>query len=114
MIASKYEEICPPKMDNFLYVCDGAYSKEDILKMEPYILNELNFTIKRTSCMAFLNHVQELIKYQGKHLSFVNYILESSMVDYRCLKYDNLVRVAAAVFLVSKLYKLGLWKAEYE
>lgn len=31
MISAKYEEIFPPKMDDFVYVCDGAYSKEDIL-----------------------------------------------------------------------------------
>ena len=36
------------------------------------------------------------------------------MVDYRCLKYSNLVRVVSAIFLVKKIYKLGGWQKEYE
>ena len=31
MISSKYEEIFPPKIEDYVYVCDGAYTKKDIL-----------------------------------------------------------------------------------
>lgn len=47
-IASKYEvnsqflsfkkEIYPPELKDFVYICDKAYTKEEILKVEGQIL----------------------------------------------------------------------------
>ena len=37
-IACKYEEIYPPELKDFVFVCDKAYSKEEILDMESRIL----------------------------------------------------------------------------
>lgn len=45
-IAAKLEEIYPPKLKEFSYVCDGACSDEDILNCEILILNVIrNFYI---------------------------------------------------------------------
>lgn len=41
LIASKYEEIYPPEVKDFVYVTDKAYSKADILEMEGKILGQL-------------------------------------------------------------------------
>ena len=40
-IASKYEEIYPPDLRDFVYVTDKAYTKEEILEMEGRVLSEL-------------------------------------------------------------------------
>jgi len=34
LIASKYEEIYPPIVTDFVYITDNAYSKKEILEME--------------------------------------------------------------------------------
>ena len=34
MLASKYEEIYPPEVRDYVYICDNAYSREEILQME--------------------------------------------------------------------------------
>ena len=34
MLASKYEEIYPPEIRDYVYICDNAYTREQILKME--------------------------------------------------------------------------------
>jgi cyclin B len=31
LIASKYEEIYPPQLKDFVFITDKAYSKEDVL-----------------------------------------------------------------------------------
>jgi hypothetical protein len=41
MIASKYEEIYPPEMRDFVYICDNAYTKQQILDMEQLMLEKL-------------------------------------------------------------------------
>lgn len=33
LLACKYEEVCVPLLDDFVYIADRAYSKEDVLKM---------------------------------------------------------------------------------
>ena len=34
MLASKYEEIYPPEVRDYVYICDNAYNRQDILDME--------------------------------------------------------------------------------
>jgi cyclin B len=41
LIASKFEEINPPEISDFVYITDNAYTKEDILQMEVVILTDL-------------------------------------------------------------------------
>jgi len=53
-IASKYEEIYPPDLRDFVYVTDKAYTKKEILKMESDILKELNFNVTVSSPYLFL------------------------------------------------------------
>lgn len=43
LIATKYEEIYPPTVKDFLYVTDNAYSKKEVLEMEQKILFALQF-----------------------------------------------------------------------
>lgn len=43
MIASKIEEIYSPLMKDYIYICDYAFSKEQILEMEGKILMEIGF-----------------------------------------------------------------------
>ena len=38
-VASKYEEVVCPSVSNFLYMTDGGYQDDEILKAERYILN---------------------------------------------------------------------------
>jgi cyclin B len=46
LISTKYEEIYPPTVKDYVYITDNAYSKEEILKMESHILITLDFNIQ--------------------------------------------------------------------
>jgi hypothetical protein len=39
MLASKYEEIYPPEVRDYVYICDNAYTREEILLMEQVCAN---------------------------------------------------------------------------
>lgn len=45
LIASKYDERMPPLMDDFLYICDGAYTRRELIRMEINILKTCNFEL---------------------------------------------------------------------
>ncbi|PPD68839.1 hypothetical protein GOBAR_DD34279 [Gossypium barbadense] len=69
LIASKYEEITPPHIDDFCYITDNSYTKEEVVEMEKEILKLLDFEI------------------------------ELSLLDYGCLQFLPSTVASAAIFL---------------
>jgi len=49
LIATKYEEIYPPTVKDFIYLTDNTYTRQQILTMEQNILFHLQFEIQQTS-----------------------------------------------------------------
>lgn len=44
-IASKYDERIPPMVEDFLYICDGAYKQRALIRMEMSILKVVDFDL---------------------------------------------------------------------
>jgi len=53
-IASKYEEIYPPPLNDYVYVCADAYGPNQILEMEGKILGKVGFNLLYTSPFLLL------------------------------------------------------------
>jgi cyclin B len=53
-IASKYEEIYPPFLSDFAFVCAEAYSESDILSMEAEVLKLVDFNLVHTSSIELI------------------------------------------------------------
>lgn len=51
---SSLQERCPPCVDDFLYICDDAYKREELLAMEVSILQTLRFDINIPIAYRFL------------------------------------------------------------
>ena len=56
MIACKHEEIELPKMEDFIYITDNAYTKKEIVKLENDILIALNFELLYPSPIKFYEY----------------------------------------------------------
>ncbi|CAJ1971916.1 unnamed protein product [Sphenostylis stenocarpa] len=105
MIASKYEEICAPQVEEFCYITDNTYLKEELLRMESAILKYLKFEMTAPTIKCFLRRfvraaaydVQELPSLQLECLT--NYIAELSLLEYSMLCYPPSLIAASAVFL---------------
>ncbi|KAH7643700.1 g2/mitotic-specific cyclin-a-like [Dermatophagoides farinae] len=54
-IASKYEEIYPPELAEFVYITDDSFTKAQILVMEKTILNGLSFDVSVPTSNYFLD-----------------------------------------------------------
>jgi cyclin E len=59
-VASKVEEIYPPKLAEFAYVTDGACSEEDILQQEILVLQALNWNVSPVTIMGWLSIYMQL------------------------------------------------------
>jgi G2/mitotic-specific cyclin-B, other len=62
LIATKYEEIYPPTVKDFIFVTKNAYKRNEILEMERHILFNLEFTIQETSSYRFLERYSKVAK----------------------------------------------------
>ena len=113
MITGKYEEIYPPVLKDYVAVCDNAYKREDVLRMEADVLATLQFDLTQPSSFYFLQLLQQKLQLEPRPFAFVQYVLESVLLDIDSLKYDNLTLVAGAIFLVNKIFKRGRWSHEY-
>ena len=113
-ISTKYEEIYPPDLRDFVYVTDKAYSKSDILKMEGKILTALNFNITINSSYIFLNRYAKLLSADEKTFMMGRYLIELALVEYGMLKYSSSNIAASAIYLACKIMKKESWNHKLE
>lgn len=62
LIVTKYEEIYPPLLKDFVYIADNQYTAEEILDTEKKILFALDFDISLCTSFRFLERFSKLSK----------------------------------------------------
>lgn len=62
LITTKYEEIYPPTVKDFVYITDNAYTREEVLDTESDILQTLDFDLQQTSCYRFLERYAKVMR----------------------------------------------------
>ncbi|XP_074657959.1 G2/mitotic-specific cyclin-B3-like [Tubulanus polymorphus] len=108
-ISCKFDERCPPLLDDFLYICDDAYNREQIIRMEQHILRTMCFDIGLPSSYRFLRRFSKCCKSSMELLTMARYILEYSQMDYNYLIYTDSELAAACLLLAFKMKKSGAW-----
>jgi hypothetical protein len=58
-IASKYEEIYPPKMHNYVDVTDNSYTIQELKDMEGRIIQTLGFNLTYTTALQLLEAMSD-------------------------------------------------------
>ncbi|KAH0990008.1 hypothetical protein GBA52_001491 [Prunus armeniaca] len=100
----KYEEISPPHVEQFCYITDNTYDKDQVLKMEADILKALKFNLGnptiKTILRRFARVTQESYKDPNLQLEFLGYYLaELSLLEYECVKFLPSLVAASVTFL---------------
>ncbi|KAF3612543.1 Cyclin-A2-1 [Capsicum annuum] len=104
LIASKYEEICAPRVEEFCFITDNTYEKEEVVKMESRVLNFVGFQLAAPTTKNFLRRfvqaAQASYEVPSVELEFMaNYLAELTLAEYGFLKFLPSVTAASAVFL---------------
>lgn len=108
-LASKYEEIYPPEISDLIYICDHAYSKEQILSMEEKILLSLGYKMTIPSAHSFLVRFLKAAHADRKMVQISCYILDGTLQSYTLLHYRPSQLAAAAVMIARKVGGRNLW-----
>ena len=109
LIASKYEEIYPPELRDLVYVCDRAYSGNEIIDMEEKVLKALEYQITIPSAHAFLVRYLKAAHADKKIVQLACYVLDGTLQSYNLLHYLPSQLAAASVFIARRCVGRNSW-----
>ncbi|XP_051921984.1 G2/mitotic-specific cyclin-B3 isoform X2 [Hippocampus zosterae] len=109
LLASKFEEREPPCVDNFLYVCDDAYNREELLCMETRILQTLSFDIGIPIAYRFLRRYAKCAGVGMDTLTLARYYCELSLMDMELALERSSLLAAACLLLALRTKNLPVW-----
>lgn len=113
-IASKYDERIPPMVEDFLYICDGAYTQRELIRMEMSVLKVIDFDLGIPLSYRFLRRYARCAKVSMATLTLARYILEYSLMDYSTIHYSDSKMAAAALLLALQMKDMGGWTPTLE
>ena len=113
MIACKHEEIDLPKIDDFIYITDNAYVKDEVVKMEEDVLSKLNFAFLYPSPIKFFEYLSLHFKFEKKHHMMGKYLMESFLLDVKNAKYKPSIISCACAYIVMKFFKMANYHDSY-
>ncbi|CAI0444483.1 unnamed protein product [Linum tenue] len=104
LIASKYEEILAPQVEEFCFITDNTYKREEVLKMERQVVDMMHFNLSvpttKTFLRRFIQAAQTSYKDPCLELEYLaNYLAELTLVEYDFIKFLPSLIAASAVFL---------------
>merc|ERR1719284_236175 len=112
LIACKVDERIPPMVDDFLYVCDDAYTRERFMVTERKVLSVVGFDVGFPLSYRYLRRYGRVCHISMPVLTLARYILELSLMEYRLNVEISESEVAvAALVLALKMKNIEGWAA---
>jgi len=108
-LAAKYEEINCPSVQEIVYMVDGAYSGEEVLKAERFMLSMLQFELGWPGPMSFLRRISKADDYDLETRTLAKYFLEITIMDERFVGCTPSFLAAGAHCLARFMLKKGDW-----
>ena len=105
-IAAKYEETYQvPELDDLVHFAARTFTKQEIIKMEAEIIQELNFDLVTITSFRFFEPLGKLSKMDSKNYHLAQYVLELSLLEIKFLEYKPSLVASAAIYLINKIRK---------
>lgn len=126
-IACKFDERIPPYIDDFLYICDGAYTRKELIEMERNVFRAVNYNLGVPLSYRFLRRYARVSFVEGfcfltvgdhfvfsplfpqcakialPSLTLARYILEYGLMDYETITRSDSKLAAAALYIALKM-----------
>lgn len=105
LIAAKYEEIYPPSIDEFVYISDNTYTRDEVLAMESVVITSLKFHLSAATPWEFCRRFSQAVDLSNKTKLLADFFCEVFLLEPCSLKYPPSVVASSAMFLA--LYTLN-------
>ncbi|KAL4616472.1 hypothetical protein ACB092_07G201600 [Castanea dentata] len=115
LIACKYEEVSVPIVEDLVMISDKAYTREEVLEMERFMVNTLQFKLSVPTPYAFMRRFLKAAQSDKKLELLSFFIIELCLVEYEMLKFPPSLLAAAAVYTAQcSLYCFKQWSRTIE
>lgn len=108
-IASKYEEVLSPHVENFKRITDDGFSESEILSAERFVLTTLDYDLSYPNPMNFLRRVSKADNYDIQSRTIGKYLMEISLLDHRFMGIRPSHVAAASMYLARMMLDRGPW-----
>lgn len=108
-VAAKYEEINCPSVNEIVYMVDGGYSVDEILKAERFMLTMLSFELGWPGPMSFLRRISKADDYDLETRTLAKYFMEVTIMDERFVGSPPSYVAAGAHCFARLMLKKGDW-----
>ncbi|XP_016930588.3 G2/mitotic-specific cyclin-B [Drosophila suzukii] len=98
-IATKYEELFPPAIGDFVFITDDTYTTRQIRQMELQIFKAIDCNLSRPLPIHFLRRYSKAAGAEDEHHAMSKYFIELASVDYDMASYRPSEIAAASLFL---------------
>jgi len=105
LVASKFEEILPPSVQDFVYITADAYTKDELIRMEIELLSALEFRVSTPTAAQFFDRVAQYCDEQQRNLA--QYLLELTLTDYSMSRHLPSHVAAASLMLANRLLQVS-------
>ncbi|EMD34143.1 hypothetical protein CERSUDRAFT_55628 [Gelatoporia subvermispora B] len=86
-IAAKYEEILAPSVDEFVYMTERGYTRDEILKGERIVLQVLEFKVSQyCSPYSWMRKISKADDYDIQTRTLSKFLIEVTLLDHRFLR----------------------------
>uniref|UniRef100_A0A4W4EAI2 G2/mitotic-specific cyclin-B3 n=1 Tax=Electrophorus electricus TaxID=8005 RepID=A0A4W4EAI2_ELEEL len=109
LLACKFEERLPPCVDDFLYICDDAYKRSQLIAMEMSILHALSFDINIPVAYRFLRRYAKCVNAGMDTLTLARFVCELSLMDMCFVPVRGSLLASACLLIALVTKDLGGW-----
>lgn len=112
LVASKYEEINCPSVQEIVYMVDSGYTYDEIVKAERFMLSMLQFELGWPGPMSFLRRISKADDYDLETRTLAKYFLEITIMDERFVASPPSLLAAGAHCISRLLLGKGAWVSQ--
>ncbi|XP_045895844.1 cyclin-A1 isoform X2 [Micropterus dolomieu] len=110
LIAAKYEEIFPPELNEFVYITDSTYTKNQLVRMEHVFLKVLAFNMAAPTTNQFLRLFMSIHSVCANTENLALYVAELSLLEIDpFLQYTPSIMAAGTYCLANYTVNKSLW-----
>ena len=103
-IASKYEEILAPSVDEFVFMTENGYSREEVLKGERIILQTLDFKISQyCSPYSWMRKISKADNYDIQTRTLSKFLTEVTLLDHHFLRVKPSLVAAVGMYTARRM-----------
>ena len=103
-IASKYEEILAPSVEEFVFMTASGYRKEEILKGERIILESLEFKVSHyCSPYSWMRRISKADDYSIQTRTLSKFLIEVTLLDHHFLRVKPSMVAAIGMYTAQKM-----------